>query len=133
VVGSSFVTMSGGSGTFVVTLVNDLDERVRVGLTATTDSSRLTIAPHEPVTLLAKQRTTVRMAATSSGIGVREATLTPVTTKGDAIGTPISFSVRSSQVGILIWAIMAAGVALLVVMIARRWIKRGLSRRSPAQ
>jgi putative peptidoglycan lipid II flippase len=39
--------------------------------------------------------------------------------------------VRSSQVGILIWAIMGVGMALLVVMIIRRWVKRGLSRRSP--
>ncbi len=52
--------------------------------------------------------------------------------KGDEVGTPISFSVRSSQVGILIWAIMGAGMALLVVMIVRRWVKRGLGRRSTA-
>ena len=57
-------------------------------------------------------------------------TLVPITDKGDEVGTPISFSVRSSQVGILIWVIMGVGMALLVVMIIRRWVKRGLSRRS---
>ena len=73
------------------------------------------------------------LSAASSGIGVREVTLVPITDKGDEVGTPISFSVRSSQVGILIWAIMGVGMALLVVMIIRRWVRRGLSRRSTAR
>ena len=133
VVGNDFVTMSGGSGTIVVTLVNDLDKRVRVGIRARTNSSQLTIETPTTVTLPPKQRTTVRLSADSSGIGVREVTLIPITDKGDAVGTPMSFAVRSSQVGVLIWAIMGAGMLLLVVMIIRRWFKRGLSRRSPAQ
>ena len=132
VVGRPFVTMSGKTGNFVVTLVNDLDQRVRVGIRARTNSPQLTIDTPDTVTLPPKQRTTVRLSAASSGIGVREVTLVPITKKGDEVGTPISFSVRSSQVGILIWAIMAAGMALLVVMIIRRWVKRGLSRRSTA-
>ena len=132
VVGSPFVTMSGKTGNFVVTLVNDLDQRVRVGIRARTNSSLLSIDTPNTVTLPPKQRTTVRLSAASSGIGVREVTLVPITDKGDEVGTPISFSVRSSQVGILIWAIMGAGMALLVVMIIRRWVKRGLSRRSTA-
>jgi len=133
VVGSPFVTMSGTSGNFVVTLVNDLDQRVRVGIRARTNSSLLKIDTPDTVTLPPKQRTTVRLSAASSGIGVREVTLVPITDQGDEVGTPISFSVRSSQVGILIWAIMGVGMALLVVMIIRRWVKRGLSRRSHAQ
>ena len=52
------------------------------------------------MTLPPKQRTTVRLGAVSSGIGVREVTLIPVTDKGDAVGTPMSFAVRSSQVGV---------------------------------
>ncbi len=132
VVGSPFVTMSGKAGNFVVTLVNDLDQRVRVGIRARTSSPQLTIDSPGTVTLPPKRRTTVRLSAASSGIGVREVTLVPITKEGDAVGTPISFSVRSSQVGILIWAIMAAGMALLVVMIIRRWVKRGLGRRSTA-
>ncbi len=132
VVGNQFVTMSGGSGKIVVTLVNDLDQRVRVGIRARTNSPELTIETPKTVILPPKQRTTVRLSAGSSGIGVREVTLIPVTDKGDAVGTPMSFAVRSSQVGVLIWAIMGAGTLLLVVMIIRRWFKRGLTRRSPA-
>jgi hypothetical protein len=104
---------------------------VRVGIRARTNSPQLTIDTPNTITLPAKQRTTVRLSAASSGIGVREVTLVPITKKGDEVGTPISFSVRSSQVGILIWAIMAAGMALLVVMIIRRWVRRGLSRGAP--
>ncbi len=132
VVGNSFVTMSGGSGKIVVTLVNDLDQRVRVGIRARTNNPELTIDSPKTVILPPKQRTTVRLSAASTGIGVREVTLIPITDKGDAVGTPMSFAVRSSQVGVLIWAIMAAGTLLLVGMIIRRWVKRGLTRRSPA-
>ncbi|MEP6814362.1 MAG: DUF6049 family protein [Marmoricola sp.] len=133
VVGSSFVTMSGGSGSFVVTLVNDLGFPVRVGIKARTDSPALKITPPEAAVLPPRQRTTVRLPAKASDIGVREVQLTPVTRKGYPVGSPITLSVRSSQVSSLIWGVMAAGGALLVVMIVRRAFKRGgLRRENPA-
>ena len=69
VVGRPFVTMSGKTGNFVVTLVNDLDQRVRVGIRARTNSPQLTIDTPNTVTLPAKQRTTVRLSAASSASG----------------------------------------------------------------
>jgi len=128
VVGSSFVIMSGGSVTFGVTLVNDLTQPVRVGLKARTDSSDLTITTPGAVVLPPGQRTLVKLKAQASDIGVREVQLTPVTRQGDAVGTPITVSVRSSQVSSLIWGVMVAGGILLVVMIIRRAVKRGLHR-----
>lgn len=128
VVGSSFVTMSGGSGSFVVTLVNELRYPVRVGLRAHADSTDLKISTPPPVVLPPGQRTTVRLGAKASDIGVRRVRLTPVTREGDAVGTPVTFSVRSSQVSSLIWGVMIAGGTLLVVMIVRRAVKRGLRR-----
>ncbi|MCW2757049.1 MAG: hypothetical protein JWO46_795, partial [Nocardioidaceae bacterium] len=129
VVGSPFVTMSGGSGSFVVTLVNDLARPVKIGLAASTSNADLKItAPRKSVVLPAGQRTTVRVEASSRQTGVRAVTLTPVTQDGARVGTPIRFTVRSSQVSSLVWGVMAGAFALLVVTIARRAIKRGLHR-----
>jgi hypothetical protein len=48
-----------------------------------------------------------------------------VTADGTEFGTPLTLSLRTSQVGNLIWAVMAGGGGLLAVMILRR-IRRGL-------
>src|SRR5699024_3001531 len=42
--GPEFVTMSSGEGHFAVTVVNDLDEPVRVAVLSTTDDDELTIS-----------------------------------------------------------------------------------------
>ena len=56
-------------------------------------------------------------------------TISPVTSKGAAAGTPLTFSLRTSQVGRLIWYIIFAGGALLAVMIVRRIVLRIRSHR----
>ena len=131
VVGSDFATLSGGSGSIVVTLVNDLDQTARVGL-AVRSSADLRITAPGPVTLLPGQRTTVPLSASSENNGVRSVVVTPVTAQGQSIGTPMRFSVRSSQVSLLVWGVIAAGGLLLVVMIVRRATRRGLHRDRPA-
>ena len=69
------------------------------------------------------QRTTLRLQV-SSGVGVHDVTIFPVTTRARATGTPLTFNLRTSQVGRLIWYILAAGGTLLVVMIVRRIVLR---------
>jgi hypothetical protein len=123
VTGTDFVTLSGGSGSLTVTLVNGLKQPIAVGLRASSDSPRVKVATPEPVSMQPGQRTTLRLKVTS-GTGVHDVTLTPVTTSGEATGTPLTFSLRTSTVGRLIWYILAAGGTLLVVMIARRIVLR---------
>ena len=123
VTGTDFVTLSGGSGSLTVTLVNGLKQPITVGLRASADSPRVRVATPEPVNMQPGQRTTLRLKVTS-GVGVHDVTLTPVTTTGQATGTPLTFSLRTSTVGRLIWYILAAGGTLLVVMIARRIVQR---------
>jgi hypothetical protein len=67
----------------------------------------------------------LRLHAQASSIGVHDVTLTPVTVDGAELGTPLTFSLRTSQVGTLIWVILVGGSLLLVVMILRR-VRRGL-------
>ncbi len=108
VTGTDFVTLSGGSGSLTVTLVNGLKQPITVGLRASADSPRVRVATPEPVNMQPGQRTTLRLKVTS-GTGVHDVTLTPVTTTGQATGTPLTFSLRTSTVGRLIWYILAAG------------------------
>ena len=123
VTGTDFVTLSGGSGALTVTMVNGLDQPITVGLRARTDSPDVKVTTPDPVSMQARQRTTVRLQV-KSGVGVHEVTLSPITTEGEKVGTPLTFSMRTSQVGRLIWYIIIAGGLLLAVMIVRRIILR---------
>lgn len=125
VIGTDFVTLSGGSGTLAVTLVNGLDHPIVVGVEPQTTNQGVTIDSTEPFQMAPGQRTVLRLHAESSGIGVDQIGLTPVTSDGTPLGTPLSFRLRTSQVGNLIWGVLGAGGLLLIVMIGRR-IRRGL-------
>jgi hypothetical protein len=125
VVGTDLSTLSGGSGTLTVTLVNGLDQPITVGIQPRTNSPDVRIEAPKPLDLAPGQRTVLRLRATASSIGVHEVTLTPVTADGSELGTPLVFTLRTSQVGRLIWAVLIGGGGLLFVMILRR-IRRGL-------
>ncbi len=125
VVGTDFVTLSGGSGTLAVTVVNGLDQPVTVGVEARTAASGVEIESTEPFEMAPGQRTVLRLKAKASGVGVNQVVLSAVTAVGTEVGKPLVFSLRTSQVGNLVWAILGAGALLLVVMIGRR-IRRGL-------
>jgi hypothetical protein len=123
VIGTDFVTLSGGSGSLTVTLVNGLEQPITVGLRARSDSSDVQVQTPDPVSMQAGERTTMRLQV-RSGVGVHEVTLSPVTTEGENAGTPLTFGLRTSQVGRLIWYIIIAGAVLLAVMIVRRIVLR---------
>ena len=123
VTGTDFVTLSGGSGSLTVTLVNGLKQPITVGLRARTDDAGVTVETPAPVSMQAGQRTTLRLQV-KSRVGVHEVTLSPVTPQGENAGTPLTFSLRTSQVGRLIWYIIIAGGVLLAVMIVRRIVLR---------
>ena len=125
VVGTDFVTLSGGTGTLTVTLVNQLDEPVTVGIRPTATSPDVHIQTPKPLEMAPGQRAVLRLKARARSIGVHQVTLTPVTAQGSELGTPLTFNLRTSQVGKLIWGVFIGGGALLVVMILRR-IRRGL-------
>jgi hypothetical protein len=125
VIGTDLSTLSGGSGTLTVTLVNGLDQPVTVGVEPRTNSPDVQIRAPKPLDLAPGQRSVLRLRATASSIGVHEVTLTPVTAEGTELGTPLTFTLRASEVGKLIWGVLLGGAALLVVMILRR-VLRGL-------
>lgn len=128
VLGTDFVTLSGSSGQLTVSLLNGLDVPVVVGLRASGDSGVRLDAP-DPARIGPGQRTAIRLTAHAQRIGVHDITLTPVTTGGRSLGTPLEFTLRTSQVGRLIWIVIVAGAVLLSVMMTRRIVQRVRNRR----
>lgn len=122
VTGTDFVTLSSGAGEVTVTLVNGLEQPVTVGLRAATDGE-VTVETPDPVDLGPGQRYTMRLPV-SSPEGVHSVTLQPVTLSGADAGQAFTFALRTSQVGIVIWVVIAAGGLLLAVMIVRRIVLR---------
>lgn len=124
IAGTDFVTLSGKSGSLTVSLVNGLQVPITVGLRARSDSSQVRVDTPEPVQVAAGQRTTVRLPASSRAVGVHQITLTPVSESGQPVGTPLVFSLRTSDVGRWIWLVLGAGGALLVFAVIRRVVRR---------
>ena len=123
VTGNDLVTLSAGSGALTVTLVNGLAQPISVGLRTRTDTQQVKVQSADPVVLGPGQRTTVRLAVESKQ-GLHEVSVYPVTKDGSQVGTPLQFSVRTSQVGQVIWYVLVAGLALLAVTIVRRIVLR---------
>ncbi|HEU5045419.1 MAG TPA: DUF6049 family protein [Nocardioidaceae bacterium] len=122
--GPSFVTMSSQEGTFAVTLVNGLRQPITVGVEADTGSPDLSISAPDPVTLAAGQRASVRLHATARDIGVHSVRLLPTNANGVPVAAGTRFSVRSSQVGLVIWIIMGVGAGVLLIASAIRIVRR---------
>jgi hypothetical protein len=128
--GPSFVMMSGEDGPIQVTVVNGLDQTVRVGIAAQTRSSGLKIKQHDDVTLGPGRRTAIRLEATSQDIGVHAVTLVATDSEGTPLGSLTQVSVRTSRVSTVIWVIMAAGGVLLFLAIGVRLFRRVHRRKS---
>ena len=128
--GPPFVMLSSDQGPIQVSLVNGLDEPVRVGVQARALGSDITITRPDPVTLGPGQRTAIRLRSKSSDIGVHSVTLLATDSAGDPLGSSVRLTVRTSQVGMVIWVVMAAGATILFLTIAVRLVRRLLHRRT---
>ncbi len=134
IVASSFVTMSSADGTFLVKVINDLDEPVTVSIRALVDgvpdSTRLVIANPGPRDLPAGQRVTVKLRATSRDIGVYAVTLLATTTRGEPLGNSTQLNLRTSRVGVVIWWVLGIMGGLLFLMVGYRIWQRVRSRKA---
>ncbi len=117
------VTLSADTGRFSVTVINDLAQPVRVGLSATTDGS-LEITPTDPVEIGGDSRVTRYLTASSELLGLHTVELTPTDSHGDPVGQANTIQIRASQVSELIWIVFAVGGGLIALAIVRRLIRR---------
>lgn len=129
--GTQFVTLSGSSGVITVALHNGLNQPVRVGLRQMDQhvGSTVTVDPISPITLDPGERSTLRVHLSARRVSVQEITLTAVTIHGAPVGTPLTFTLRSSSVGAVVWAVTIAIVLVLVLLVGRRLRRRWRDRR----
>lgn len=128
---SSGVTLSGDSGTFVVTLTNDLDQPVLVSITAMSDSG-LDIEPVEPLELGARSRTSVLLTVTTKTSRVHNVSLMVTDSTGAPLGVSDQLAIRSVLVSNVIWLIIGVGVGTLFIAIGLRLRRRIVAARRAA-
>ena len=90
----------------------------------------MTVDPLAAITLDPGERSTLRVHLSARRVSVQEITLTAVTAGGIPVGTPLTFTLRSSSVGAVVWAVTIAIVLVLVLFIGRRVRRRWRGRRS---
>lgn len=120
----STITLSSSRGGFPLTLSNETDSTVRVGLELVADNPGLNVDDIEPVEIDAGERHTFTVQVdlgdqASSTVSARLATEAGVT-----FGEPAVFNIRTSNVGLIVWATMAAAGLLVIFTWARRFLGR---------
>lgn len=124
------VTLSSGSGPFTVGVRNDLDQPVTVRIEAGGIDANLRV--RNPITVAARSSVSVPVEAEVGGAGVQNLTLRLTDVEGDPVGASATTSVRSSQVGVVIWVIIGAGGAIFLVALALRLRRRLRGERATA-
>lgn len=117
---SPSITLSSRSGRFPVTLVNDSELDVVVGVAFTSqNTSRLRVEDIEPVLLTAGEKRTFTATALATANGRVQVSASLVTTDDMPIGRPEEAIVDVTNAGALGWTVIAAGGVLLAAALVR--------------
>jgi len=109
------VTLTGSSGSFPVTINNQLNVPVTVYIRITSPDKRIVDSGAvQKVEVDAKRRVTSRFTANSERGGVVRLTAHLVTPDGQPLGGGTAFTIRVTQYGIVGWLILGAGAVLLI-------------------
>lgn len=125
----SFVTLSGDSGSFGVTINNGMDQAVTVGVGFKSDTGRFSLPNIEPVAIGAGESRTVLVDASVSEVAVGEVTARLVTVERSTFGSPTRFTLRTSPLGVVIWIALGAGAGFVLLVVARRSLRQRRTRR----
>lgn len=119
----SSVTLSGTSGRFAATIVNDLPQPVTVGVRADAAPGVRVGAPRS-VEVAGHSRATILLTARSRKVGLHNVTLHLTDPKGGLLPDQAVVPVRAAQVSGIIWAFIGFGCTLLFGAIAVRITRR---------
>ncbi|MEO9322333.1 DUF6049 family protein [Nocardioides sp. C4-1] len=117
------ITLASSSGTFAVTLTNNLDHRVAVSVRAESDRGIEVTAP-ERIVLEADGRATAQLRATTTTNAVHNVRLQVTDPAGTPLGASAQVPIRPTQVSDVIWLIIGTGAGLLFLAIAVRLVRR---------
>jgi len=123
--GPEFVTLSSSRGRFPLTVSNGLDRTVTVSVSVVTaDGADNRFDAGQTLTIGPGQRDTVTVETRVGEAGITTATAYLLTSDGRRFGVPLSFTVRTTVVGAVIWGVMGVACLVLVFAIARRLVRR---------
>lgn len=120
----STITLSSSRGGFPLTISNETDHTVRVGLDLIADNPSLELDDVAPVEIDAGERHTVTVEVDLEDQTSSTVTAQLTTDEGSAFGEPAVFNIRSSNVGLIVWMTMAAAGVLVIATWARRFLGR---------
>lgn len=116
-------TLSSSEGTLPLTVSNDGDEAVRVGVRISTSNPALSVPEVEPVEVAAGERRTLNVSVNVGNQTSSTFTAQLVTSAGTPVGSSDSFNVRSSRVGLALWAAMGAAGLFVLFALGRRFLR----------
>jgi hypothetical protein len=118
--GPQAVTLSSNTGPFPITITNRTDEPVTVGAHVFADDAFLEVESVEPQEIAPGSQVTVNVQVTAPNVGVTTVSARLVTAAGREFGQPITFPLRSSVVGEIIWYAMGAAGVFVLLLVLRR-------------
>ncbi|MEU8223395.1 hypothetical protein [Kribbella sp. NPDC048915] len=108
------VNLAGSNGTFPLTITNETDWSVRVGIVVTpVNRSDLKIRTPQTVLLSPGQKWTPRITASAEQNGLIRATAQVTTAAGTPVGQSQELLIQASQFGSVGWILVGAACALL--------------------
>ena len=124
--GPAAVTLSSSEGSFPVTISNNTDHPVRLGVQIESSNPSLGVHDTDAVDVGAGERHTLTVAIDMGQQSSATLTARMTTPDGQAFGDSAVFNVRSSRVGAALWVAIGLAAAFVVLALVRRF--RGPSR-----
>ena len=133
--GPTAVTLSSSQGSFPITISNNTDHPVRLGVQIESSNPGLGVPDAESVDVGAGERHTLTVAIDMSRQSSATLTARMITPDGVAFGDSAVFNVRSSRVGAALWVAIGLAAAFVVVALVRRFrgSKRDHAEREPSE
>jgi hypothetical protein len=121
----SSVTLSSSKGGFPITILNDTDEAIRVGVSFDSTNPALRIPDVKPLDIGAGERRTLTVDIDLGRQNTTSLTANLTSTDGKTIGQPTKqFNVRSSKIGVVLWVAMGLAGLLVLAALVRRFSRR---------
>jgi hypothetical protein len=122
--GPDAVTLSSSEGSFPVTISNNTDHPVRLGVEIDSSNPSLSVPDSDSIDVGADERHTLTVAVDMNQQSSATLTARMITSDGEVFGDPAVFNVRSSRVGAALWVAIGAAVVFVVLALARRFRKQ---------
>ena len=117
------VTLSSSKGGFPLTILNDTDQAIRIGVDLDSSNPALRIPAVDQVEVAAGERRTVTVQIDLGTQRTTFLTARLMSDNGQAVGTAATFKVRSSSIGAVLWVAMGLAGVFVLLALARRFLR----------